>query len=62
MANKRIQPTVNPLRRFVHFAALNCCTNHRAGLPAADAGRYSLVELVLFIGGSSKNWSVNWVH
>ncbi len=39
-ANKRIQPTVNPLRRFVHFASLNYCTKHRAGLPAADAGRY----------------------
>ena len=37
--NKRIQRTVNPVRCFVHFAALNCCTKHRSGLPAADAGR-----------------------
>ena len=37
--NKRIQRTVNPVLCFVHFAALNCCTNHRSGLPAADAGR-----------------------
>ena len=42
--NKRIQPTVNPPRCFVHFAALNCCTNHRSGLPAADAGRYVIKE------------------